>query len=312
MSDRPDLRVVDEADGRAAAIGLGPEAGYDDWLRIGDGLAAEHGSTTWAAADWLAWGSARWAGERVSAAADRLGISPGKIRNYVLVSETYPIFARRKSLSFSHHLEAVRLPDEDRERLLDAAEAECWTRAQMREAVHEARRADRLRTRPDPEEARDAAARYRDRLDAERRVIVGDIKRMTRITAEIAGSDEIRALHGNARRGLARDLRRAGAIVAERVRNHRADTAAALARIEDKETDLTECAVAALADEIDLILRAAEDRIAAAARAGMPEQQRHALAASLEAILGARMEAANRTIAEAIRPALDRLSGGAA
>ena len=49
MTGKADLRVVGDGaavDERAAALGLGPEAGYDDWLRIGSELAARHGSTT--------------------------------------------------------------------------------------------------------------------------------------------------------------------------------------------------------------------------------------------------------------------------
>ncbi len=317
MSKR-DLKVVDgdgpvrvdaETDDRAAALGLGPKAGYNDWLWLGDELAAQYGETTWAAADWLAYGAARWAEERVADAAERLGISLGKISNYVLVSNTYGSFARRKSLSFSHHLDVVRLPEAERERILDEASANGWTRAQMREAVREARRKKAVRLRPDPDTARDVAARYRARVEAQRRIVASDIGRLARLGVEAARSEELEALHGNARRGLARDLRRSFSGIAEKVRSHRADAAVVLARIEGDDAHPLECTVSSLVDEIEPILRLVGERIARAAKAGDGKENRVVLAGRVEAKINARMESMVGLFSEIVGPALRQLAG---
>ena len=55
---------------------------------------------------------------------------------------------------------------------------------------------------------RDVAERLRDRLANGRRTVRGEGRRMAAHAEEVAQSDALDGLHGNARRGLARDLRR--------------------------------------------------------------------------------------------------------
>ena len=73
--------------------------------------------------------------------------------------------------------------------------------------------------------------------------------------------------------------------------------------------DPTACAIEALADEIEPILRAVGARVARAPAAGMAAEDRRALAARLEAAINARIEAAGSVLAETIQPALGRLAG---
>ena len=321
MMGVPDIQVVGgaleaagEVDTRAAALNLGLDASYEEWLRVGEELTARHSSAAWEAADWLAYGGARWAGERLEEAADRLGISPEKISNYIVVSDTYTTFDRRKSLTFSHHLEAARLPAAARGHVLDAAETGGWTVLRTRQAVREQVMAERRRCAarkpPDP----DAADRMRERVKAERRFAAGAAKRLGRLATQATRSDVIGGLHGNAQRGLARDLRRAFGTASEMLRTQHADVAVEIVRLEAApgadDPDPTECAVAALVNEIDPILRAAGARIAQASQdaAGTPAADRRALAVRLEAAIAAGMAAVQTALDDAVQPALARLA----
>ena len=57
-------------------------------------------------------------------------------------------------------------------------------------------------------DARDTADQARARFDAERRVIRDSLRRLSTVARELGDGDALDGLHGNARRGLARDLRR--------------------------------------------------------------------------------------------------------
>ena len=286
-------------------------AGYEsaeEWIEAGREIVGRRSSAAWALADWVAGGAMRFGGSSAREAAGKLGISPGKFSDYLTVAKAYPKFRRRNTLGFSHHAETARLPEADRERILDLAEAEGWTRDRVREAAREVQRKARPRRRPDPDEGRDMATRFRDRLDAERRIAAGGIKRMTRIATEILRSDEIETLHGNARRGLARNLRRAFDTAGERMRVHRAEAAVALARIEGSKEDSHACVVAALVDEFEPILRLVAERIRAASWSTSTEA-RDALAARIEAAINARMGVMGQLFADVVEPELRRLAG---
>ncbi len=143
-----------------------------------------------------------------------------------MLAKVYPEFRRRNSLTFSHHLEVARLPEAARERLLEAAAAEVWTRAQMRDAVREvslegtvARQRREIvelkrRLAATEDEPRDVTAQAVSRTKAERRVARDAARRIASVAEELAGAPVLDRLHGNARRGLARALRaETGALV---------------------------------------------------------------------------------------------------
>ena len=312
MIERPDLRVVD------AGVQSGPgEASsllHAGWREIGLGLARDvrDADIEWRLGDWGA--RAGDAGATLAEAAGIAGESLANLKKFVATAKGYAEVRRRTGVAFHLHYEAVALPEDTQDRLLDRAAAECWTRAEMREAALEARRSGKARRRPDPDAARDAAGRMRDRLDAEQRVAAGAAKRMMKVAVEASRSSEIRALHRSAQYGLARDIRREFGKAGAALRARHADAAAALAPIEGPEAGgagADERAVAVLMDEIDPVLRAVRGRIAQASRdaAGMPPAERRALAARLEAAIDARIEGAQTVLRDAIQPALEHLAG---
>lgn len=236
MSERPDLRVV-SGSGERPGLDLPETIDRDAWEEIGAGLARdqrEHEQTTarvrhdieWRLGDWAARADGDFA--TLADAAAIVGESAGNLRKYVATAKAYPPIRRRTRLPFYMHLEACALPEGARERLLDQAETERWTRADMREAAREAsaigqaaRRGREIAAlkrslRAARADARDVAERARDRFDGERRNVRGSLRRIVALANELAAADALDGLHGNARRGMARDLRRlAGALADE-------------------------------------------------------------------------------------------------
>ena len=219
MTDPIDLRVV--AEGRKhPGLDLPESIGEAEWREIGSSLAREQRADDieWRVGDWAARADGDLA--TLAEAAAIVGESPGNLRKYVATAKAYPNVRRRTGLAFYMHLETAALPEADREALLDCAEAEHWTRAEMREAVRDSSQAgENARLRRENAElkrtigqlradARDVADHGRSRLDAERRVIRDSLRRLTAAVGELAEGDALDGLHGNARRGLARDIRR--------------------------------------------------------------------------------------------------------
>ena len=203
MTRRADLRVVDDA---APGLDLPANIDHHGWREIGLDLVRKRRAAgmEWRVGDWAARADGSFA--TLADAAEIVEESHGNLKKYVSCAKAYPKVRRRTQVSFCLHLEAVCLPEAERERVLDQAEAHAWTRDRMREAVLDAKRSGKARRRPDPDDSRDAAARYKNRLAAERKAVASGIKRMVRIAVEISRSDEIEALHGNARAGLATEV----------------------------------------------------------------------------------------------------------
>ena len=224
-------------------VALHPAAGRDAWIEAGRAILARQSSASWDFADWLA-GEEFPAGTTDVAIAEALGVSRRKIGQYRDISITYPGGSRLPSLVFSHYLEVARLPAGDARRILDAAEAEGWTRAATRAAAREASLKGKLaRQRREIAELkralkaaqtdpRDAVKQARSRLNAERRVIRDACARMADTVEELASGGVLDGLHGNARRGVARDIHRAAEALVQNVNLTVDRVEAALGRIE--------------------------------------------------------------------------------
>ena len=210
--------------GAAGPGGLPHDAPYEDWVRVGEGIAARRSEIAWETADWLAFGDARYPGESVRAAAERLDISPGKISDYCLIANTWPVFRRRNTLPFWHHLEVVRLPEMERNALLAEAEAESWTRRELRERTAEVRHKAQLARKDariaelerqlesgvdDDGKEVAATAAIRGLLNASLRSQRAE-RRKLRKHLDSFLSQGLAHVHGNAQAGLAKLLARKG------------------------------------------------------------------------------------------------------
>ena len=204
----------------AAARSASAYASHDDWLAGAGDFVQDRSAASWAFADWLAAGVAAFGREVLPAAAAATGASAGKISHYLAVATAYPELRRRKSLTFSHHLEVARLPEADADAILDAAATGGWSHRETRRAAREASvegalahvRASAAELQRKLEAAlgdpRDTAAQARARLAAGGRLIREEAARTAGIVEELAQPGRLDALHGNARRGLAREARR--------------------------------------------------------------------------------------------------------
>ena len=106
MTEPAELRPV--GSGPAETAGDGDR---EAWISAGRDILAGQSSASWAWADWIAAGADLWGDKAACQAAAGLGASSGKIRRYLKASRVYPLSRRRLTLTFSHHLEAVFLPE---------------------------------------------------------------------------------------------------------------------------------------------------------------------------------------------------------
>lgn len=130
MSDPVDLRVV-TGGGERPGLDLPQAIDPADWREIGSGLARARRAwdVEWRIGDWAARADGTFAS--LDEAAGIVGESPGNLRKYIATARAYTPDRRRIGLAFYMHHAAAALPEAERDRLLDAAEAEGWTRAAM-------------------------------------------------------------------------------------------------------------------------------------------------------------------------------------
>ena len=100
----------------------------------------------WAIGDPMLFGKERY-GEEYSQVLDAADYEDQTLLSCQWVASRFGIFRRRKSLSFSHHLEVASLPPEQADALLDEAERSGWSKRDLRERVRELKAA----APPDPE-----------------------------------------------------------------------------------------------------------------------------------------------------------------
>ena len=136
--------------------------GFVEWERAGRQLFGLGNAVAWAVGDWLIYGSGRGAwGESYARAVDLTKRSYGSLAQSGRVSRAFPVEARFKNLSWSHHQAALGVGPEHRRSFLQRAEAEHWTRDDLRAAVREANAHPPTSTTlvaPDPDRARSGPA----------------------------------------------------------------------------------------------------------------------------------------------------------
>lgn len=94
--------------------------------------------------DLLNFGDARY-GERYAQALDATGLSYSTLTNYASVMRKVAPSRRREGLRFGHHSEVAPLQPAQQIEWLDKAEANGWTRAELRDAMLDGRALDRSR-----------------------------------------------------------------------------------------------------------------------------------------------------------------------
>jgi macrodomain Ter protein organizer (MatP/YcbG family) len=93
------------------------------------------GCRLWWIGDWVNFGERKY-GEEYAQALDATNYDYGTLRNQKWVASRFVLSRRHDNLSFSHHQEVAAMDEEQADKLLSQAEAEGWTRTELREIVH--------------------------------------------------------------------------------------------------------------------------------------------------------------------------------
>jgi len=163
------VRLGDAIEIGPASLTFRRELGYDEWAAIGEVLQRLAGSVMWLLGDWLRFGEGKFA--EYSQVLPELPWKLETLYSAVKVADRIPPGSRRPKstvLTWSHFQAVAYLTGPERERLLDAAEKNEWSRSQLREAVRAYRRqlkgssGERKAT---PQQLRHVAREYRLELD---------------------------------------------------------------------------------------------------------------------------------------------------
>lgn len=120
------------------ALRLPSGLGMPDWVSLGRQLFVVADSSAWWLGDWLIYGESHFP-DRYELMLAETDLDYQTLRNYAWVARKYPPEQRRERLSFQHHAEAASLPEPERGRWLEHAEAGRWSRNELRRRL----RADR-------------------------------------------------------------------------------------------------------------------------------------------------------------------------
>ena len=111
---------------------------FEEYEQYGQQLFAIGNAATWGVGDWLVYGEGRGDfGESYAQAVDLTKRSYGSLVQCARVSRAFEYEARFTSLSWSHHQAVLSLPPDQRQLLLEQADAQCWNREELREHVRE-------------------------------------------------------------------------------------------------------------------------------------------------------------------------------
>lgn len=108
---------------------------FEQWSEIGGTLKRIERSVMWWIGDWLRYGEQRY-GEMYTQALDKTEYSYQTLNDAKWVAGEIEISRRRENLSWSHHKEVAARSHEEQEELLDCADAQKWSRNELRAEVY--------------------------------------------------------------------------------------------------------------------------------------------------------------------------------
>ena len=132
----------------------------------------------------------------------------------IRTARAFPPERRRPGLSFTFHRLCVALPSEVVDNLLSRAEAQGWSRDELREHIRDhalegkiaSFEAENERLRRQLTNSRDFSLAGRRRVEDAARSLVSAVKGFASVVDEVTGDPALPELHGNAQRGLARGI----------------------------------------------------------------------------------------------------------
>lgn len=123
------------------ALYLPSTLSYEQWARTGAILRYLERGVQWWLGDWWRFGERAYGEMASQEAQDNVYEMTGRayktVANAAWVASRIETSRRRESLSWSHHAEVASIDDPaEQDAWLDRAEAEGWTRAELRQALH--------------------------------------------------------------------------------------------------------------------------------------------------------------------------------
>jgi hypothetical protein len=114
-----------------AGLHLRPGMSFKEWSTLGCRLAHVSSASAWALGDWLLFGQRNY-GRRYRVALQETNLDYQTLRNYAWVAGRFEPSRRRDGLSFQHHAEVAAMTESEQELWLRRAEAEHWSRNELR------------------------------------------------------------------------------------------------------------------------------------------------------------------------------------
>lgn len=108
---------------------------FEDWEQTGETLGRIGRACQWWIGDWLNYGERAY-GEKYTEAIEVTGYELGTLKNLAWVAARVERSRRRDVLSWSHHQEIAALGPADQERWLTSAEANGWSKGQLRKQIN--------------------------------------------------------------------------------------------------------------------------------------------------------------------------------
>jgi hypothetical protein len=110
---------------------------FESWQQLGAHLGGYASSSMWWLGDWLDFGHQMY-GSRYKLGVALTGLDDKTLRNYAYVARRVGASRRRDTLSFQHHAEVAALAPDQQDLWLDQAQAEGWTRSELRQRLRAA------------------------------------------------------------------------------------------------------------------------------------------------------------------------------
>jgi len=109
---------------------------FDVWVTIGESLRSLGGGVLWWIGDWLNYGEKNY-GSKYTQVMASTDYDYQTLRDAKWLSSKIELSRRRDNLSWSHHQEVAALEPTEQDKLLSDAEANGWTRNQLRTKIRE-------------------------------------------------------------------------------------------------------------------------------------------------------------------------------
>lgn len=107
---------------------------FETWIEIGRNILDAQNTSRWWLADWLFYGETEY-GRKYVEALEFTGLAYQTLRNLNAIAGAFDLSRRRDKLSLGHHAEVASLEPDEQDLWLDRAEAEEWSRSELREAL---------------------------------------------------------------------------------------------------------------------------------------------------------------------------------